>query len=118
MEDPPSYGAKKDVGEVRLTNGIIQGDAFSPLLFVLTIDPLIKIIKKRLCDEAEILYYVDDLKASTSSIEREQRIHKIVKEYADSVGMVINKKKSAIQLSCDTPLSESLQDIPMLDEGW
>ena len=30
-----SYGAKKEVGEVRLTNGIIQGDAFSPLLFVL-----------------------------------------------------------------------------------
>ena len=26
-----SYGAKKEVGEVRLTNGIIQGDAFSSL---------------------------------------------------------------------------------------
>ena len=24
-----SYGAKKDVGDVRLANGIIQGDAFS-----------------------------------------------------------------------------------------
>ena len=43
-----SYGAKKDVGQVRLTNGIIQGDAFSPLLFVLMIDPLIKIIRKPL----------------------------------------------------------------------
>ena len=38
-----SFGAKRDVGDVRLTNGIIQGDAFSPLLFVLMIDPLIKI---------------------------------------------------------------------------
>ena len=26
-----SYWAKKEVGEVRLSNGIIQGDAFSPL---------------------------------------------------------------------------------------
>ena len=34
-----SYGTKKEVGEVRLENGIIQGDAFSPLLFVLMIDP-------------------------------------------------------------------------------
>ena len=25
-----SYGAKKEVGEVRLENGIVQGDAFSP----------------------------------------------------------------------------------------
>ena len=30
-----SYGAKKEVGEVKLENGIIQGDSFSPLLFVL-----------------------------------------------------------------------------------
>ena len=42
-----SYGEKKEVGEVRLTNGIIQGDAFSPLLFVLIIDPLVKALKKR-----------------------------------------------------------------------
>ena len=80
-----SFGAMKVVGEVRLTNGIIQGDAFSPLLFVLTIYPLIKILKKRV-DEAEILYYMDDLKASTTSIERARRIHQIVKEYASSVG--------------------------------
>ena len=43
-----SYGAKREVGEVRLTNGIIQGDAFSLLLFVLMIDPLVKIMKKKL----------------------------------------------------------------------
>ena len=63
-----SYGAKKEVGEVRLENGIIQGDAFSPLLFVLMIDPLIKILKRGVGDETEILYYMDDLKASMSSI--------------------------------------------------
>ena len=50
-----SYGAKKDAGEVRLTNGIIQGDAFSPLLFVLMIDPLIKILKRVGGDEVEVL---------------------------------------------------------------
>ena len=33
-----SYGARKEVGQVRPENGIIQGDAFSQLLFVL-IDP-------------------------------------------------------------------------------
>ena len=33
-----------------------------------------------------------------------------------SVDMVINSKKSAIQLTVETPLPESLQDIPRLDE--
>ena len=56
-----SYGAKKEVGEARLENGIIQGDAFSPLLFVLMIDPLIKIMKKKVGDRVEVLYYMDDL---------------------------------------------------------
>ena len=59
---------------------------------------------------------MDDLKASTSSIESAQRIHQIVKEYASSVGMVINNKKSAIQLSDETPLPEPLQDIPRIEE--
>ena len=110
-----SYGAK-EVGEVRLENGIIQGDAFSPLLFVLMIDPLIKILKRRVGEEAEILYYMDDLKASMTSIETAKNVHETVKTYAEAVGMVINSKKSAIQLNIKTPLPESLQEIPRLDE--
>ena len=74
-----SYGARREVGEVRLTNGIIQGDAFSPLLFVLMIDPLIKILKRRLGDSAEILYYMDDLKASMTTIREAQAVHDVVK---------------------------------------
>ena len=111
-----SYGVKKDVGEVRLENGVIQGDAFSPLLIVLMIDPIIKIIKKNLENKVQILNYMDDLKVSTSSIPTAQTIHFTVKKYAPSVGMLINAKKSAIQLRIATPLPESLQEIPRLDE--
>ena len=109
--------AKKDVGEVRLENSIIQGDAFFPLLFVLMIDPLIQILKKRIGNGAEILYYMDDLKASMSTIGASQTVHETVKQYAQSVGMVINTKKSTIQLNTETPLPESLQDIPRIDEN-
>ena len=97
-----SYGAKKEVGEVRLEN-IIQGDAFSPLLFVLMIDRLIKVLKKSDGDDTEVLYNMDDLKASTSSIEKAVTVHEIVTRYTASVGMVVNKKKSAIQLNTETP---------------
>ena len=111
-----SYGAKKEVGEVRLTNGIIQGDALSPLLFVLMIDPFIKILKMKLGDHVEVLYYMDDLKTSMTNTGTAQTVHGLVKKYADAVGMVINIKKSAIQLSNETQLPESLQDIPRMDE--
>ena len=39
-----------------------------------------------------------------------------MKKYAASVGNVIDRKKSAIQLDFETPLPESLQDIPRMDE--
>ena len=112
-----SYGAKKEAGEVRLENGIIQGDAFSPLLFVLMIDPLIKILKTGLGDRVEVLYYMDDLKASMTDIQTAEKVHRIVKRYAASVGMVINNKKSAIQLNFETPLPQPLQEIPRMDEA-
>ena len=116
MEDSPLIRAKKDVGEVRLENGIFQGDAFSPLLFVLIIDPLIKIMTNKLGNQVEILYYMDDLKVSTSSIPTAQRVHGTVTEYAQSVGMGINAKKSAIQLSIKTPLPRLSRTFPRLDE--
>ena len=73
-------------------------------------------MKTRLGDHVEVLYYMDDLKASTDTIGRACTIHKIVKQYAKSVGMVINNRKSAIQMNIETPLPESLQEIPRLDE--
>ena len=82
----------------------------------MTIDPLIKILNRRVGENAQILYYMDDLKASMTNIQTAQTVHDIVKGYAASVGMVINKKKRAIQLTIETPLPESLQDIPRLDE--
>ena len=67
-------------------------------------------------DRAEKLYYMDDLKVSVTNIDITQTAHRIVKRNAQSVGMVINHKKSAIQLNVETPLPESLQEIPRLDE--
>ena len=109
-------GAKKDVGEVGLTNGFIQGDAFSALLFVLMIDSLIIILKGAVGDRAEILNNMDDLKVSMDSTETAQKVNDRVRTYSMAVGMVRNSKKSAIQLSVETPLQESLQDIPRIDE--
>ena len=49
-------------------------------------------------------------------IETALTVHGVMKRYTQSVGMVINHKKSAIQLNVKTPLPESLQEIPRLDE--
>ena len=63
-----SYGAK-EIGEVNLENCIIEGDTFSPLLFVLMTDDFIKTLKRRLDGEADVLSDTDDLRASMSSVD-------------------------------------------------
>ena len=78
---------------------------------------MIKILKNKVGDRVEILYYMDDLKASMTNIETTQRVHGIGKRYAVAVGMVINNKKSAIQMNVETHLPVSLQDIPRLDDA-
>ena len=83
---------------------------------MLIIDPLIKIIKKRLGGEVKFLNYMDDLKASATGVEAAQAVHETLKKFAACVGMVMNAKKCAIQLNVETPLSESLQEIPRLDK--
>ena len=50
-----------------------------------------------------------------TSIGTAETLHEIVKYFASSIGMVINAKKSAIQLSIETPLPESLQKILRID---
>ena len=59
---------------------------------------------------------MDDLKVSVTNVQAAKQVHNTVKEYATSVGMVINNKKCAIQLNVEMPLPESLQEIPRLDE--
>ena len=71
------------------------------------IDPLIKILKRTVGDRAEILYNMDDLKASVDITKTGQKVHERVRAYSMAVGMAINSKKSAIQLSVETSLPVS-----------
>ena len=59
---------------------------------------------------------MDDLKASENSCTMAEKVHETVKRFAEAVGMVINNTKCAIKLNTNTPIPESLQDIPRLDE--
>ena len=53
---------------------------------------------------------------SMDSIETPWKVHESLKMHSTAVGMVINKKKRAIQLNIETPHPEYLRDIPRLDE--
>ena len=72
-------------------------------------------IMPRRHDAMKTIMYFKIWNALVEIIEIEQTVYRTVKEFAVSVGMVINTKKSVIQLHIATYLPESLRDIPRLD---
>ena len=108
-------GAKREVGEVRLTNGIIQGDDFSSLLFVSMIDPIIKLLNGRVGIERES-YYIDGLKESTDSIATAQRAHEPVKQFAQQLLEWSSTIRRAPSRWTWRPKPEPIQEIPEMDE--
>ena len=82
---------------------MLQGDSLSPFLFVLTLDPLIKILTEMNVGHeiatgftTDITYFVDDLRISSDKAEKIERAHQIITEYSTAVGMKINTEKCAI----------------------
>ena len=58
---------------------------------------------------------MDDLKTSRAILGEAMQVHETVK-FVLPVGMVINHKKCTMQLSVETPLPESILNVPRLDE--
>ena len=105
------YDKSHPVGKVRLENGNIQGDALSPLLFVLTVDPLIKMLKKKHGENIEMMHYRDDLKIRINNIETRKEVYEKIKRMRRGTGMVLNIKKSGIDVEEENH-TEELQELP------
>ena len=80
------------------------------------IEPFIKVLREGVDERPERLYSINDLNASSMKTDTTQTIHQLAKKFTAAVGMVIKNKKSDIKLSIETPLPNSLQDIPRIDE--
>lgn len=59
---------------------------------------------------------MDDLKTSMTTIGAALSVHEIVKKYAASIMVVVDNKNGSIPINTETPLPESLRDIPRIDE--
>ncbi|XP_029654503.1 uncharacterized protein LOC115227957 [Octopus sinensis] len=117
---------KKRIGAVKLNCGILQGDALSPQLFVLVMDPLSRILNSKfpklwidqedpsmLVYSTNHLFFVDDLKILAQKEETVIKMMDTIVEYFEVAGLEMNSQKSATNL-------ESLEGCRTLDgiEGY
>ena len=61
----------------------------------------------------EVLYYVDDPKASMANVQIAKTVHDIVKNYASSFGMVISKRLPSSRTS-----NNHCPSLSMISRGW
>ena len=94
-----NYG-KEYISDIKLRNGILQGDTMSPLLFIIALDPIIKEIDRnmigiRVNKDTYIkkLVYMDDLKVYVNEKESPKLIDDKIIALYKSIGMKINSKK-------------------------
>ena len=102
------YGDKATIEtlEIEYHKGVLQGDMLSSILLVLSVNPLSYILHKKEGYKLETgtkrcnllnLFFVDDLKLYTISLEQLINLLKIVVEYSKDIGMSFGDSKCAYQ---------------------
>ena len=81
------YQGREEICEIKIKSGVLQGDSLSPFLFVLTQDPLIKILTKMKIGHeiiggfsTDISYFVDDLRVSSDKTTKIEKAHETTVE--------------------------------------
>jgi hypothetical protein len=90
------------LGQVRIRSGIYQGDAISPLLFCLAMNPVSQLVKDtglgyklKSGQRVSHLLYMDDLKLYASSERALDNLVQTVRIFSDDIGMTFGLDKCA-----------------------
>ena len=90
------------VENVSIRRGIFQGDALSPLLFILAINPLSLFINRR-CKgyclnklNVSHVLYMDDLKGVSSSFQSLKKMATLIENFSTDIGMELGLSKCKV----------------------
>ena len=120
------YGSE-EISSVKLENGILQGDSFSPLLFVLSIDWISKQLNYHI-DKIKIpngnntftinhIYYMDDLKIITETVDDMVKANDILLRISNAIGLKINDSKSGLLIKGNQIIPEELLSYPIVSNN-
>ena len=94
----------RSLAETKIQRGIFQGDALSPLLFIIAMMPLNHILRKctaryllsRSQEKINHLMYMDDIKLFSKNEKEMETVIHAVRIYNQDIGMEFGMKKCAM----------------------
>ena len=120
------------LGKVRIRRGIFQGDALSPMLFIMAMIPISSILNrmkkgyelKKGNDKVSNLLYMDDLKLYSKTEEAMQSMTNTLQMVSKDIGMEfgmekcarVSMKRGKLKTSGDLLLSDS-EGMKEVDDG-
>ena len=111
------YRYKEEIGEVKIKNGILQGDSLSPLLFILQMNIISDVIDKTNEKRLKVTHilYVDDIKVTSETKKGMEIVHKNIIETIEVIGMEVNVSKSVVMKKRNIEIPDNMKDIPIVD---
>ena len=109
---------KEQIGEAKIDKGVLQGDALSPLLFVLSMEPISRRIN-RYCEKIRVpntnlernhLIFIDDIKVFARDDQSLKEICWYVSDSLEKLGLKINQQKSASNIESAQVFGDMLDD--------
>jgi hypothetical protein len=104
----------------QIEKGILQGDSLSPLLFVLSLEPLSKILNARCAKvgfennetsfKTNHLIFIDDIKILASEESELGKLVELTKRFLNEIGMEVNREKSSTNSEICKDLAKILGD--------
>lgn len=108
---------KNTPAAIKIEKGILQGDALSPLLFVLAMEPMSRRLNAQ-CPKVVAgdiqrnhLVFVDDVKLIATSRDRLAELCEVTRRCLHQMGLSINETKSACNVNDERAFGECLDGV-------
>ena len=102
----------KSLAETKIQRGIFQGDALSPLLFIIAMMPLNHILRKCSWSQEKVnhLMYMDDIKLFAKNEKELETLIHTIRIYSQDIRMEFGIEKCALLVMKSVKLPKSRQD--------